>query len=153
MSRLSLPPGDYLDLLHAIQKTGNEVNPDMRGYYPHRWSGPESGAWIVWFGACGPTCILVHASSLLEAWELAIGFCETKGWKGLVSSDPIQDEWFSQEDMDEAMQDHPDDWEDYLGVQLDGSSGLYVTSDWGAFGPVPQDTLFQVFPPEMEEEA
>ena len=66
---------------------------------PHgkEWVGTRYGSdgsysrWVLWFGSCGPTYVLVYAPSLEDALEEAAQHLADKGWVGHFVKPEMED--------------------------------------------------------------
>jgi hypothetical protein len=97
------------------------VNPHDRDWTKHRY--------ILWFGACGPTYLMVWANSLDDALDECIDHCEEHA-PGLLCEEEVQEAY-----RDAIARGLSED-EAYERAEVDttsgGNAGLHVRSDdWG----------------------
>ena len=106
--------------LHVICENNEENFFHVRGSYSGRH---DQDTFFVSIGSWCPENFLVHGYGECEAVEVCLDICRELGYKGLVSSDPL--DVSDQETVNEMMNDEEGsgDWNERL--QIDGSGNYY----------------------------
>lgn len=99
-------------------RTIHVANPSEKSWTRHNY--------LLWFGACGATYVLVYANGLEDALETAAEYCVEQEWYGLVTP------------HDQADDDDWAEWERVCNGESDGvtytEAGFIVSWEWGIVG-------------------
>ena len=131
--------GDLYSNAHSAFFRDGTINPGERDWCPNIYD--------MWFGACAPTTVSVHAKSFEDALETAAEWLQAQGEVGLFVSQEEQAELLAEACAERGIKPEDIDWSDLRGVHaeaveaaeadltpLDG--GLWIRSDeWGGDGP------------------
>ena len=92
----------------------------------HHSYGRGMNRYVLWFGACAPTRVLVYAYSLEEALEEAAGGILDAGWVGLFTEPDYHDAFEDLQRNPERTVKYPDKTPCVF-PQVDGTYGDYCT--------------------------
>lgn len=138
---LDIDDGAVMDLYtiaHEVFFRDGTINPEERSWCPDIYD--------MWFGACAPTTISVHAKSFEGALETAAEYAAER-WPGLFLSEEEQREALAEACAERGITPEDIDWSDLRGAAADAvaaaqdgltplDGGLWISSDeWGGDGP------------------